>query len=71
MKHDDAEEFLKWASVHHPDYRQVVERTPLLSKYKMKQLTEKEISMSFLDPREQREIQELTDDATKSLLDAD
>jgi hypothetical protein len=69
MRHDDADEFFKWASVHHPKYNEIVERTPLLSRYKMKQVAEKEISMTFLDYREQQEMQELSDDAKEQAGD--
>lgn len=53
---DTAEEFLKWCEVHHPDYAEVVNRTPLLSKYKRNQVFAREISMSYVDQKIHHQI---------------
>ncbi len=61
MDPTNAEEFLKWAEVHHPDYDDVCRRTPLLTKYKMKKVEGKEISMSFLDKKDKLFLDEVDD----------
>ena len=55
---DTAEQFLKYAEAHHPNYREVCNRTPLLTKYKMQQMSKREISMSLLDYQDRVRLQE-------------
>lgn len=56
IQEDDAELFLKWAEVNHPDYKSVTSKYPLLSRYKRQQVYDREVLLSTLDPELREEI---------------